>query len=836
MKKVLSLLLAFVFVVGICVSAPVTITATAVKENEGFRFYLNDDGTAYELCQIYGKTGKVTIPETHNGLPVETIDIHQNWNESYAEITEIEFPDTLKEIEGFSGFNGLTKLEIPKGVEKIVGFSNCSGLTEVIIPADIKEIGEFSFCECLNLETVIFEGNIDKLGAGAFSNCPRLSNIEIKGNILELGRVVFTETAYYNSAENWTDNTGLYIGSGLFAIKGNPTEFVVKDGITAFAPCIFEGVEKLTLSDDLLLIPSYGLDGIKCETLEIPSSVKKIAADAVGMSGVGELTLILNEGLEEIGDYAFYYAGKLKEVKIPDSVKIIGKNAFQTERLEIGSGTQEIDYTILNNITELKIPETSKLGLENIDGIIYKGTEVIGCLKGTTGAHVVRAGTTEIGDYAFKGSAITSITIPDSVSVIGEGAFSECTALENVKLPANLTELPIKLFYGCSGLKEIKIPEGITKIGAFAFSYCSSITELVFPDSMVSMSREIYRAEENAWEYVHNFEGCDKLEKISYGANYDGNDAWSSLQDITTLKEVSISDKNTNCFEKNGVIYTYSDYKGEIAVVVITHAFNGEFVIPENMKTLWLEGMLLYDRPIQGYVVEEGNEFYSAGNGVLYNKDKTELISYLNNEETFTIPNTVTKINSNVFSGKENLKEIIIPDSVTEIGVGAFSGCTNLEKVTMSKNVTSISNWTFSNCRNLTELPVTDSVTEIGDYAFYNCSGLVNVVIPEAVKRIGIYAFTENMNLASVALNKNIEEIGFQAFANCGKLATVTLDSEADILNIDRQVFSETAYYNNDANWYENGLYVGDYLFAVKGEVGNSFIFKNRRQTPRRFF
>ena len=115
MKKVLSLLLAFVFVVGICVSAPVTITATAVKENEGFRFYLNDDGTAYELCQIYGKTGKVTIPETHNGLPVETIDIHQNWNESYDEITEIEFPDTLKEIEGFSGFNGLTKLEIPKG-------------------------------------------------------------------------------------------------------------------------------------------------------------------------------------------------------------------------------------------------------------------------------------------------------------------------------------------------------------------------------------------------------------------------------------------------------------------------------------------------------------------------------------------------------------------------------------------------------------------------------------------------------------------------------------------------------------------------------------------------
>ena len=198
--------------------------------------------------------------------------------------------------------------------------------------------------------------------------------------------------------------------------------------------------------------------------------------------------------------------------------------------------------------------------------------------------------------------------------------------------------------------------------------------------------------------------------------------------------------------------------------------------------------------------VEVGNNNYTSVDGVLFNKDKTELICYparktdksynildsvtsigdwafigCTSLTSITIPNGVTSIGDYAFYGCTSLTSITIPNSVSSIGKCAFENCLSLTSITIPSSVTSVSNNTFSNCESLTSITIPDSVVSIGNYAFSNCEALVSIKIPNSVTSIGEDAFKECISLTCILLPDSVTSIGDGAFEFCKNLKSLTI-------------------------------------------------------------
>lgn len=147
--------------------------------------------------------------------------------------------------------------------------------------------------------------------------------------------------------------------------------------------------------------------------------------------------------------------------------------------------------------------------------------------------------------------------------------------------------------------------------------------------------------------------------------------------------------------------------------------------------------------------VSLNNQYYSSENGVLFNKDKTQLLLYPSKKEgiAYKIPSSVTEIESYSFQDCTNLTNIEIPSGVTYIDVGTFSNCANLTNIEIPLGVTMIKNSAFWGCTKLTSMIIPSSVTSIEQYAFKNCTNLTSIEIPSSVTHIDKDAFDNCENL-----------------------------------------------------------------------------------------
>ena len=200
---------------------------------------------------------------------------------------------------------------------------------------------------------------------------------------------------------------------------------------------------------------------------------------------------------------------------------------------------------------------------------------------------------------------------------------------------------------------------------------------------------------------------------------------------------------------------------------------------------------------LTSFSVNEGNSNYSSQDGVLFNKDKTEIIQYsIGNERAiYDIPNSVTSIGYSAFSGCTSLTSVTIPDSVISIGDSAFLKCTNLSNVTIPNSVTSIENSAFSGCSSLTSIAIPDSVTSIGNSAFEECTNLSNVTIPNSVTSIGDYTFYNCKRLRSVTIPNSVISIDESAFECCTSLTSITIPNS--VTSIGASAFSECTSLTN---------------------------------------
>ncbi len=331
---------------------------------------------------------------------------------------------------------------------------------------------------------------------------------------------------------------------------------------------------------------------------------------------------------------------------------------------------------------------------------------------------------TSIGDWAFEDcTGLTSVTIPDSVTSIGDWAFEDCTGLTSVTIPDSVKSIGNYAFLSCTGLTSVIIPDSVTSIGSWTFSYCTGLTNVMIPDSVTSIGD---------WA----FEDCTGLTSVTIPGSVTsiGDGAFEFCDGLTSI---TIPDSVTSISEE---------------------AFSG------------CDGLTVIS-------VDKNNKSYTSEDGVLFDKNKTTLITYPGGKKgSYTIPDSVTSIGNYAFAYCKGLTDITIPGSVTSIGDGAFFNCDGLTSVTIPDSVTSIGSWTFAGCTGLTNVMIPDSVISIGEDAFEGCTGLTSVTIPDSVISIDNHAFDGCTGLTNVTIGKVVTSIGDGAFEFCDELTVISVD------------------------------------------------------------
>ena len=143
--------------------------------------------------------------------------------------------------------------------------------------------------------------------------------------------------------------------------------------------------------------------------------------------------------------------------------------------------------------------------------------------------------------------------------------------------------------------------------------------------------------------------------------------------------------------------------------------------------------------------------------------------------------------------------------------------------------VTSISDWAFASCSSLTSIAIPDSVTSIGSGAFGNCSGLTSVTIGNNVTSIGFWAFKDCTSLTSVTICNGTTSIGDWVFNGCTSLTSITIPDS--VTGIGKAAFYNTALYNNDSNWENGVLYIGNHLIKAKSSVSGVYTIKDETKS-----
>ena len=341
----------------------------------------------------------------------------------------------------------------------------------------------------------------------------------------------------------------------------------------------------------------------------------------------------------------------------------------------------DFDYNFLDNGTIEITRYTGKDKVVTIPSIINgKKVTSIGelafCFSANTISINIPNSITNIGDRAFEDCvSLTDITIPDSVTSIGGGAFRWCEKLTSITIPDSVTSIGSNAFSDCSELKSIKIPDSVTNLGDAVFESCSSLVSVTLPKSITNIGE---------WE----FSDCTSLASIMIPDNITSIDK-CAFTGCSSLTSVTISKNVTNI---GGSVF-------------------------EGCSNL------------ANITVDSKNNDYSSENGVLFNKNKSELLVYPagNSRKEYSIPDSVTTIGYYAFGDCTNLTSIIIPDSVTSMDNDAFTNCSKLVNITIPKNVTRIPMHAFYNCLNLTSITIPKSITTIDIYAFLSCSNLKNV-------------------------------------------------------------------------------------------------------------
>ena len=689
--------------------------------------------------------------------------------------------DKTCEITGYTG--SATEIVIPSELDGYTvtsigdwAFSDCTSLTSIVIPDGVTSIRDWAFYSCDSLSSIVIPDSVTSIGERAFRDCSSLTSIDIaRGNAYYTSEngVLFnkdkTELIQYPAGKPSTEyripKSVTIIGEDAFYSCDSLSSIVIPDSVTSIGDFAFRycgSLMGIDIPDSVTSIGDYAFQYCSALTsIVIPDSVTSIGDFAFGnCSALTSVTI--GNGVTSIGDAAFVFCVALTSVAIGNGVISIGPNSFD------GCDTL-MTFTVANGNTHYT----------SVDGVLFNKDK------------------TELLQYP-KGKRETEYRIPSGVTSIGDAAFEYCDSLTSIAIPDSLTSIGDSAFLDCISLTSIVIPNGVTSIGYHAFEGCNALTSIAIPDSVTSIGSGVfygtaYYDNEANWEngvlYIGNhcieaefgisgaytvkpgtktiaddaFDWCSSLTsiKIPSGVTSIGNDAFAYCDSLTSIH---IPDSVTSIGER-----AFRDCSSLTSIDIPDSVTSIEYAAFDGCSSL------------TNITVTNGNLNYASVGGVLFNKDKTELLQYPEGKRDteYRIPSGVTSIGDAAFEYCDSLTSIAVPDSLTSIGEDAFNSCSSLTSIMIPDSVTSIGEGAFNNCSSLTNINIPSGVTSIEYAAFYGCSSLTSIVIPDSVTSIGDFAFRYCGSLTSIAIPDGVTSIGDYAFADCSLLSSIVIPDSA---------------------------------------------------------
>ncbi len=451
--------------------------------------------------------------------------------------------------------------------------------TSYTIPDSVTSIGAYAFAFCTSLASITFGENsqLTSIGYSAFSSCDSLASITIPDSVTSIGNYAFS---YCDSLESVTfgENSQLTsIGDYAFYLCDSLASITLPNSVTnignqAFYACT--NLASITIPNSVTSIGDRAFES--CYNLASVAFGENSQLTSIVMyafSGCTSLASItLPDSVTSIGNQAFYRCTGLASITLPDSVTSIGEDAFY-------GCTNLASITLPDSVTSIGSSTFYNTAYYNdesnwLDGVLYIDNCLIAAKTDISGAYVINNGTKVIaGDAFYCCENLVSVTIPDSVTSIGESAFYLCTSLASITIPDSVTSIgsgafsntayyndesnwlkgvlyidkcligaktdisgayvinndtrviASGAFFGCASLESVTISDSVTNIGDYAFAYCGSLESVTMPDSVTEITYGAFRSCTSLTEITlpdsvtsisdQSFNGCSSLASIT---------------------------------------------------------------------------------------------------------------------------------------------------------------------------------------------------------------------------------------------------------------------------------------------------------------------------------
>lgn len=685
----------------------------------------------------------------------------------------------------------------PKDLKEWLDLSAGEEITKIVVKEGITSVGDYAFYKCAKVKEVSLPESLKEIGKFSFQGCTQLKKIKIPSGVAVIGEGAFYGCSFLNSIDLpkglETVEYDAFYGTGYYNDDGN------WDGGVLYI-------------DDCLLRVNKDVSG----AVKVKTGTRYIAdsafCDRESVTGIE-----LPEGLEAIGADAFVNCKKLYSVTVPTTLKYVGANAFGScSRLTAvyfdGSLEQwlGIDFT-----DEYSSPLRYAKSIEN---------------DAFRGDVVIPDGVTFISTGAFSNCKdITSITLPATVAYVEDNAFYGCDAVASFKVaadstyykaidgvlftadggtlvcypagssateytvPEDVTAIAQRAFAYNRVLTSVTMNDGLLEIGSKAFLQCSAITDIIVPDTVTTIGSEAFA----------DCIGANTL-VLSDSTVSVGGAAFAGLANVEALTLAGdLSDMS------------HSDFRSFASVKELT--------VDESLSAMDIIGFM-HLKGAEQKVFEEGNGWIKHEADCIISADGTELLLYLPMEDATlcTVPDGVTVIGTSAFEGAELLEEVVLPQSLERIESNAFCGMSALKAINLHSGIKYLSDGAFEGSDGVNEQlnafyesymppieneddePSTEEepsedepsqeagavLSSDGKVLLGYNPGAEEVLckVPEGVEVISDGAFSGWDYLEEIVLADSIREISDDAFGDCGNVIKITLSG--DFATVNSSVFS----------------------------------------------
>lgn len=629
----------------------------------------------------------------------------------------------------------------------------------LVIPATLDgypvvKLGSALFRNNIGIVTVAVEGtSLREVGSAAFAGCTMLTTVTLPNSVTVIGNGAFMGCT---ALSTFVAPTGLEtIGSNAFASCSALTAFAMGEDVLSIGKGAFENCTALA-------------------------------------------SVTFSANLTTIGENAFAGCSVLSGITFGDKLETIGNNAFANctalSQITLPKGLTEMGNTVFAGCTALSQITFNAVGYQDADAT-DTSLQSIGSssLALTIGPDVLR-----IPAFAFFNVPLTSVEFaPNSTcTLICNSAFKSCRQLTSLNIPDSVTTIETNAFSGCSGLTSLSLPF----VGANRDVVQSGATDAMFGyifgtanDSQCTATKQYYvgKSTDKSGALFVTYYIPKNLAKVTIrgGAiGYNAFDGCTMINDLTIGDAVisvvagslhstawfAAKADNSVVYANSKVLYGYKSVEEGATPITALNVTEGVVSISADafkdcttLQTITLPASLT-DIGADAFVgctaltditVAEGNTAFQSVDGVLYNKEQTELMIYPANKNatSFTIPETVTSVWESAFANNGKLATLTIPASVTEIKDQAIVGCTALTAITVAdenENYASVDGVLFNKAE--TQLIVYPAAAVAESYA-----------IPADVIGVSANAFNGALNLKTVTIGSKVTIIGANAFKGC---------------------------------------------------------------------